>query len=98
MNGQMLRTILAGALIGAVIFAVPWFALKVVLFLLIIGIFFRVFRGRGHRGRYGWTYPDKIRSMNDQEYEEFKNKWGSRCGYGRYGRSDSPEDSKTQNV
>ena len=88
----MLRTILAGVLIGAVVFAFPWFALKVIFFILIIGAFFRIFRGRRHRGPYGWAYADKIRTMDDHEYEEFKNKFRGHCGYG--GR----EDSKTQNV
>lgn len=84
MNNQLLKTILVGVLIGAAIFAAPFFAVKVLIFFLIIGIIFRVFRGRGyyHRRRWGygpWAYADKIRGMSDQEYQEFQEKYQGRC-------------------
>ena len=104
MNNQLLRTILAGVLIGGLVFAFPWFTLKVLFFLLIVGAFFRIFRGgwRGrYRGPYGWAFADKIRGMDDAEYEEFKGKWGRGCGHGRYGEQgddNPPQDVTTQNV
>jgi len=84
MNNQVIKTIAFGALLGAAIFAAPFFALKVILFFLIIGFFFRIFRGRGHYHRRGWNYSgwayaDKIRQMPEEEYQEFKNKYQRGC-------------------
>ena len=85
MNRQVLKTIVFGALLGAALFAAPFFVLKVLAVFLIIGFLFRVFAGRryyhrrGWRGPWGWAYADKIRGMSDQEYEEFKEKFQGRC-------------------
>ena len=87
MNNQVLKTIIFGALLGAAIFAAPFFVLKVFIFFLIVGLIFRLFRGRGYRrrgwrGPWAWAYADKIRSMSDQEYQEFKDNYGGHCGPG----------------
>ena len=85
MNNQVLKTIIFGALVGAALFAAPFFALKVLLVFLFIGFIFRVFRGRryhrfgGWRGPWGWAYADKIRGMSDQEYDDFKEKFQNGC-------------------
>ena len=85
MNNQVLKTILFGALLGAAIFAAPYFALKVLLFFLIVGFFFRIFRGRRHyhgrgwKGPWGWSYADKIRTMSDEDYQAFKENYSRRC-------------------
>ena len=92
MNNQVLKTIIVGALLGAAIFAAPFFVLKVLAFFLIVGLFFRIFKGRrynhrrGWKGSWGWTYTDKIRSMSDQEYQEFKENYRQHCW---------PEDSQS---
>jgi hypothetical protein len=91
MNNQVLKTIIFGALIGAAIFAAPFFVLKVLAFFLIVGLFFRIFRGRrGHYrrkwgGPWGWAYADKIRTMSDEDYQSFKENYSQRCW---------PEDSQ----
>lgn len=81
MNVQVLKTIAFGALIGAALFWMPFFVLKVLIFFLIIGFIFRIFRGRRYYGPHGWAYADKIRQMSDEEYETFKSRFGGRCGY-----------------
>lgn len=80
MNYQLLRTILFGALVGLALFWAPFFILKVFLFLLIFGFFFRIFRGRGN-GPRGWAFADRIRGMSDEEYANFKQDYRAGCGH-----------------
>ena len=46
------RPILAGVLIGAALFFVPFFLLRVALFVLLIGTLFRIFGRRRWRGMH----------------------------------------------
>ena len=81
MSNQVLKTILFGAVLGAVLFWIPFFAVKVLLFFMIFGLFFRFFKGRRYYGPSGWAYADKIRNMSDEEYENFKTHVrGRSCG------------------
>ena len=93
MNNTLLKSILAGLLLGASLFILPFFLLRVVLFFLLIGAVFRLFRGRG--GRRGWepgrgsmpAFADRIRQMNDDEYNEFKQRFGrGRCATGDFSK------------
>lgn len=80
MNRQLIKTILGGALLGAALFYIPFFILKVLVIFLLFGMIFRLFgRHRGYRGPYGWAYADKIRNMSDDEYTSFK----ARMSHGR---------------
>ena len=92
MNYQVLKTILFGALIGAALFYMPFFVVKVLIFFLIIGFIFRVFGRRRYYGPSGWAYADKIRGMSDEEYDSFKNKFGRGCGY--HGDESRKEEQK----
>ncbi len=94
MNNQILRTILFGALLGAALFAAPFFLFKVLLFFLFFGLIFRLFRGRRFRGGWktrGWAYADKIRQMDDQEYKDFKENYRQYCGPGNFDESQESE-------
>ena len=82
MTNQILKPVLAGLLIGLALYYLPFFFVgKVFFILLILVFFFGFFRRRRYRGPYGWNYADKIRSMSDEEYNEFKENFGRRCGY-----------------
>ena len=83
MNRQWIKTIIAGALLGAALFYLPFFVMKVMVIFLLFGMMFRFFgRHRGYRGPYGWAYADKIRSMSDDEYSAFKTRMSmGRCGH-----------------
>ena len=74
---QILKTAIAGALIGAALFWMPFFVLKVAVFVLIIGAFIGFFRSHRWRGSKGWAFADRIRGMSDEDYSQFKEKWGS---------------------
>jgi hypothetical protein len=76
MKRSVFKPIIAGILIGAAIYFVPFFALKTLFFILIIGAIFRMFSWRRYhwRSHYYVAYADKIRSMSEEEYNEFKNK------------------------
>lgn len=83
MNRQLIKTILGGALLGAALFYIPFFILKVMVIFLLFSMMFRFFgRHRGYRGPYGWAYADKIRNMSDDEYANFKERMSQRrCGH-----------------
>ncbi len=83
MTRLIFKPILAGILIGAALFFIPFFLLRVLIVFLIIGGLFRLFGGRGFRGRYNRgfhpAFADKIRNMSDEEYNQYKQNMGS-CG------------------
>ena len=91
MTTQLLKTILVGAAIGTALFFMPFFVLKVLIFLLIAGMLIRIFAHRRWGGRAGWAYADKIRDMSDDEYSQFKGKFRSHC---RGFRESEVENSK----
>ncbi len=83
MKRSIFKPIVAGILIGAALFFIPFFLLRVLIVFLIIGGLFRLFGGRGFRGRYNRgfhpAFADKIRNMSDEEYNQYKQNMGS-CG------------------
>jgi len=81
---QVVKSIAAGMLFGALAFAMPFFLLKVAGFIFIAGLLFRLFARR--RFGPGWQgkrmeMMDKIRTMSQEEYETFKASFSKGCGY-----------------
>ncbi|MDH4473876.1 MAG: hypothetical protein QE487_14820 [Fluviicola sp.] len=72
MATTLLKSILIGTLMGAMIFFAPGFIIG----LFITFLIFRLMIGRkmrgGKYGEYRLAFADKVRSMNDEEYEQFK--------------------------
>ncbi|ASS49183.1 MAG: hypothetical protein A3D31_04355 [Candidatus Fluviicola riflensis] len=72
MATTILKSIFIGALMGTMIFFAPGFiiglAITFLIFRLMIG---RKMRG-GRYGEYRLAFADKVRSMSDEEYEQFK--------------------------
>lgn len=72
MATTLLKSILIGTLMGAMIFFAPGFIIGLVITFLI----FRLMIGRRMRGgrytEYRLAFADKVRSMSDEEYEQFK--------------------------
>jgi len=90
MKKSILKTIVAGIILGAGIFYFPFFLLRVFLVFLIIGIFFRFFIGRRFGRRFHPAFADKIRSMSDEDYKLFKEKFNNNyCG--NYSKKNSTE-------
>lgn len=82
MTNQILKHVLIGLFIGATLYYLPFFFFgKVIFFFLAMVFVFNFFRRRRYYGPFGWNYADKIRSMSDDEYSEFKEKAGHGCGY-----------------
>jgi hypothetical protein len=97
MNNNLLRSIAAGLLLGVALFIMPFFLVRLVIFVLIVGALFRLFGGRrfwrgwgpgwGYRRDYAFT--DRIRQMSDEEYSQFK----QRFGQGRWGDYNAPKET-----
>lgn len=80
MNTRFLKLIVGGALLGAAIFFVPFFLLKIAVVFLLFGLFKWIFKGKGRSNRWA-GFADRIRSMSDEEYADFK----SGAGHGHCG-------------
>ena len=87
---NIVRPIIAGILIGAALFFVPFFFVRFLLFVLVIGAIFRFFIGRrfrGYRRGFDAAFTDNIRNMSDEEYNRFKQNVDQGCGYHNYNRT-----------
>lgn len=89
MNKSILKSILGGALLGTLIF----FTGPLIFIVLLLKFIFTPFgMGRmmfaGHRGGFGrmgmppLAFADKIRGMNDEEFNSFKEKMQTRFNGG----------------
>ena len=81
---KLLKQIIAGSLIGAAMFFMPFFIIKTLIAALILGSLFKLFSGRRF-GKGGFTqhrfaFADKVRSMSGDEYETFKATKQTNCG------------------
>lgn len=88
MNKSIVKPIVAGILLGAAAFFMPFFLLRTILFFGVIGILFRLFIGRRMRAGFGGrafqpAFADKIRNMSDEEYAAFKSRFQGNCGHHR---------------
>jgi len=104
----LLKSILAGLLLGAALFILPFFLLRVALFALLIGALFRLVRGPrrwgydprgfGRRGGPGLAFADRIRQMSDEEYATFKQERWNRCGGEASGPAQGTESTNPSNA
>lgn len=94
---KLLKPILAGILIGAALFFLPFFVLRVVVVFLIIGALFRLFGGRRFGRGYGRgfhpAFADNIRNMSDEEYKAFKQNNINSCSW----HNTRPTDENSMN-
>lgn len=81
---KILKPILVGALIGAALFFMPFFVLRIAVgFFIIFGLirlFSRRRYGRGFGRPFYPAFTDSIRNMSDTEYQKFKASYGRNCG------------------
>ncbi len=89
MKKSIFKTIVAGIILGAGIFYLPFFLLRLLLAFLIIGTFFRFFIGRRFGRRLHPAFADRIRNMSDEEYKLFKENYNN-CGR-NYSKKNSME-------
>jgi len=93
MTKQLVKPILVGILVGAALFVLPFFVLRVLVFFLLIGGLFRLLAGRWSRwGRYGYgrfhpAMADAIRSMSEEDYQAFRRRFE---GYAHPRREETP--------
>lgn len=76
MYNYPLKPILIGVVVGFALFIVPFFLIKAVIFMLIIGGLLRLlmsrrFRRGHHRGLHP-AFADTIRNMTEEEYMMFR--------------------------
>ena len=102
MTKQLIRPILIGILAGAALFVMPFFLLRALLFFLIVGGLFRLFRGRRNwgwrRGHFGGgfypAFADTIRNMSEEDYKVFRQKFEAPC----YQATSKPEEKINVNT
>ncbi len=71
MTKSIFKSIAIGALIGLAIFMMPMFLIGIFIIVSLI----RLVAGRGmHRGYHSFAYADNIRSMSEEEYNQYKAK------------------------
>ena len=109
MNNNLIKSILAGLLLGVALFIMPFFLVRLVFFLILISVLFRLFGGGRGRFRGGWgrgrgsgympAFADRIRQMSDDEYTQFKQRYNQDdCRTDGYPKStDNTNTSKQQN-
>ncbi len=76
MTTSILKSLFAGAIIGAVLFFMPGFICAIFFFMILMKmLFFAGMRRRFayHHARPFSSYTDTIRNFSDEEYELFKN-------------------------
>jgi len=83
---EILKTILAGVLVGGALFFMPFVMVKIIIILLVFRLAFKLL-GFGHRGY--WMH--KYNNMTDEQKAAFKAKFGKKC----CGHHDTP---KTETV
>jgi len=110
MKMSIFKPILFGVLFGAGLFFVPFLLLKVLFFILLISFICRIFWRRSggwkHRTHYNLAFADKLRSMSDEQYAEFKNNnyqgndncCGNGCHDSRAENCETKTDSKEQST
>jgi hypothetical protein len=95
MRSQIIRPIIAGILLGAALYFMPFFLLRIVLIILVITFIWRLFTGGRFSRRYNRgfhpAFADHIRSMTEEQYKAFRQSLDS-----NYRPDDQkPQDSKT---
>ena len=81
MKNNVLKSIIGGLLLGAFLFFLPFLLIKIIGFFLVFGLLMWLFKGRRSHW-YAMVHPDKIRSMSEEEYNQFKSNFGHRqCGH-----------------
>lgn len=74
MKNSILKTVVMGALFGALVFFMPFFMVGIFFCFAIFGMMMRRrMRYMGY-GFHQFAYADKIRNMNEDEYQNFKSK------------------------
>ena len=82
MTKSILKVVLVGIAIGAMAFFVPKLLAGIFIFAILVKL---IFCGKGHgccgshHGMHRFGMADKIRSMSETEYAEFKNNHSKGC-------------------
>jgi hypothetical protein len=72
---SVIKTILIGAVIGALAFFAPFVILGFLVISLITKLAFRHRFRHGHFGMHHLAYAEKIRNMSDEEFAGYKGKF-----------------------
>lgn len=83
---SILKSIVVGVALGATLFFMPFFIIG----MLFLGLFFKLMFRRKmlrHFGTHRLAFAEKIRTMSEDEFTQFKNNFASgnfnHCGYQR---------------
>lgn len=79
MTKQILKTILAGILAGAALFVMPFFLVRILAFIMIIGAIIKLLSGGRHRFRKHYAFAEKFENSTAEEKEAFREKMQRHC-------------------
>ena len=105
MTKSILKSLLAGSLIGALLFFTGPFLFLFIFAVLTLKFIFTPFgmgrmmmmRGYGNPGfgKHSFAFAEKMRNMSDEEYASFRNRmsnYNGRCGYYNMEEHQSPKN------
>ena len=91
MNNSIVKTVLAGLLAGVALFMIPFFLIKILLFVLLVKAIFRLLGFR--RGGMHPAFAHKFQNMTEEERTAFMQKFGGRCA--KFAQKEAVMDDKT---
>ena len=83
MTKAILKSVAIGILLGAAVFFIPKFLLGLLIILVLVRLIVGRRMGGGFRaGKFGgsrFAFADKVRSMSEEEYNQFKSNFQNSC-------------------
>ena len=76
---KILKSIVIGALFGTAAYFMPKLIIGMFLFFAITRLFMSKRCGKGKFGTHRLAFMDKVRSMTEEEYTNFKNSMSNGC-------------------
>lgn len=79
MTKQILKTILAGILAGAALFVMPFFLIRVFVFIMIMAAIIKLLAGGRYRYGRHYAFAEKFANSTEEERAAFREKARHRC-------------------
>lgn len=99
MQHSIFKPIIIGILVGGIMFVASFVLIRVLFFALIAAAIYKIFARRRMGGGFGYGFAERVRSMSEEEFEQFKNRrqygWG---GHHRYSHFEQREEQEVRPI